>query len=331
MKMRHGLVSHIEETSPNDKVDTQLSFEMCASGEVMGNTKLEAISEDIINRIRNEKESSTGRSLVASRQFAWTSKELSSYKLSNNRNNENIKKFQTKWNRHFAQGLDSTHGCAAMFDQMIMHFGAETSGTVYLDLGNGSSQVADSSANADCVLSLAAALSAQPEVCSVESVEQPRTLNDIAQWITQTGVLNKRPFWDAGITGEGQMIQVTDSGLDTNHCDFYDSTPGEKFDGTVDLTRRKVVQYVSFADSSDYTNGHGTHVVGTILANRSTDGTKAGEDIGNVGGMAPNAKVAFFDAGKESGSSIHIPHPTLLFRAYSEAGAKLHSASWGAA
>ena len=329
MKMRHGLVSHIEETSPNDKVDTQLSFEMCASGEVMGNTKLEAMSEDIINRIRNEKESSTGRSLVASRQFAWTSTNMNNRRLTDRNYIQTMTKLQTKWNRHLAQGLDSTHGCAAMFDQMIMHFGAETSGTVYLDLGNGSSQVADSSANADCVLSLAAALSAQPEVCSVESVEQPRTLNDIAQWITQTGVLNKRPFWDAGITGEGQIVQVSDTGLDTNHCHFRDATPGEKFDGTVQLSRRKVVQYVSHVDSTDYTNGHGTHVVGSILANRSTDGTKAGEDIGNIGGMAPNAKVAMFDIGTSSGG-LSVPGVSSLFRAYSEAGAKFHSASWGA-
>ena len=171
-------------------------------------------------------------------------------------------------------------------------------------------------------------MSAQPEVCSVESVEQPRTLNDIAQWITQTGVLNKRPFWDAGITGEGQIVQVSDTGLDTNHCHFRDSTPGEKFDGTVQLSRQKVVQYVSHVDSTDYTNGHGTHVVGTILANRSTDGTKAGEDIGNIGGMAPNAKVAMFDIGTSSGG-LSVPGVSSLFRAYSEAGAKFHSASWG--
>merc|ERR1719329_1406337 len=168
-------------------------------------------------------------------------------------------------------------------------------------------------ANADCVLSLAAALSAQPEVCSVESVEQPRTLNDIAQWITQTGVLNKRPFWDAGITGEGQIVQVSDTGLDTNHCHFRDATPGEKFDGTVQLSRRKVVQYVSHVDSTDYTDGHGTHVVGSILANRSTDGTKAGEDIVDIG---------------TSSGGLSVPGVSSLFRAYSEAGAKFHSASW---
>merc|ERR1712070_1301653 len=44
--------------------------------------------------------------------------------------------------------------------------------------------------------------------------------------------------------------------------------------------------------------------------------------------MAPNAKVAMFDIGNSSGG-LSVPGVSALFRAYSEAGAKFHSASWG--
>ena len=43
-------------------------------------------------------------------------------------------------NLHLLEGLDSTHGCASMFDQMIIFFGVDTSRKMYLDLGNGSSK-----------------------------------------------------------------------------------------------------------------------------------------------------------------------------------------------
>merc|ERR1719215_191185 len=116
------------------------------------------MTENMIKYIRNEQESNIGRSLISNRQFPWYI-DLDFDKTEN----ETISKFQAKWTRNFSKGIDYTHGYATMFDQMNMSFGAETSGITYLDLGKGSLKTFDSSANADCVLSLAAALSAQPE------------------------------------------------------------------------------------------------------------------------------------------------------------------------
>jgi hypothetical protein len=69
--------------------------------------------------------------------------------------------------------------------------------------------------------------------------------------------------------------------------------------------RRKVIQYVPFADGVDEQGGHGTHVCGSILGNRdqksnlSPDASEAlnSDPSGAMDGMAKDAKIAFFDIG----------------------------------
>jgi len=172
-------------------------------------------------------------------------------------------------------------------------------------------------------------LSTQPEVCSVERVKQIGLFNDYAQWITQSNVENDRSFWDAGITGIDQIVQISDSGLDTDHCYFWDSSPGELKDGTVQSTRRKVVQYQPYADSSDVSSGHGTHVTGTAVGKRSTDGGVEGEALGFADGVAIDGKVAFFDIGAGSSCCSVPTAATSLFTPGINAGATIHSGSWG--
>lgn len=100
-------------------------------------------------------------------------------------------------------------------------------------------------------------LSTQPDVCSISREKSISLLNDYAQWILQSNIEEDRSFWDAGITGAEQIVQVSDSGLDTDNCYFWDSSPGEKKDGTVQSSRRKVVQYhvQSTTDDSDTVHG----------------------------------------------------------------------------
>lgn len=79
-------------------------------------------------------------------------------------------------------------------------------------------------------------------------------------------------------------------------------------------------------DGSDYSGGHGTHVCGTI-AGVSLSGTNEAYN-----GHASGAKIAFFDMGKGSGGSLYYPQPISNFfdPAY-DAGARVHSNSWGGA
>ncbi len=102
---------------------------------------------------------------------------------------------------------------------------------------------------------------------------------------------------------------------------------------STDLTKRKVVQYVTTTlnstgnlDCSDVPEGHGTNVAGTAVGKYFSGA--AGEHFGD--GTAPGAKIAFFDFGDESGS-LSLPGNilvTMLKPGY-DAGARIHSHSWG--
>ena len=71
------------------------------------------------------------------------------------------------------------------------------------------------------------------------------------------GVPRKSPYTAAGLTGRGQLVGVADSGLNELSCFFTDDQSGRDVspllirDGRVDMGRRKVVQYISYADSFD--------------------------------------------------------------------------------
>lgn len=87
-----------------------------------------------------------------------------------------------------------------------------------------------------------------------------------------------------------------------------------------------MIQYVNYSDSTDIVNGHGTHISGTIAGRRSDDGKT--ETDGLVDGVAPDAKIAFFDLALKD--QIHLPGSMKsLLDPGMRAGARIHSASWG--
>ena len=76
-----------------------------------------------------------------------------------------------------------------------------------------------------CFVLWAFALAYAPEVCYIERRVPFDTSNVIEQWIGQSGVEDYRPFFDEGITGEGQIVAVSDTGLDLDNCYFRDDSP----------------------------------------------------------------------------------------------------------
>ena len=119
-----------------------------------------------------------------------------------------------------------------------------------------------------CLVTLLAYLSTLTSVLYIEPFPVFRSFNVYAGGITQSGAIDSFPMWDVGLNGTGQVIQVADTGLDMGSCYFTDTTGNVATTtysaAAFDSTRRKVVQYVVWADSNDVASGHGTHVSGTI-------------------------------------------------------------------
>jgi len=148
-----------------------------------------------------------------------------------------------------------------------------------------------------CIEEIAWALARLDTVCFVSTHRPLQLWNSEATSIGQGGRPNHRPFREAGLNGTDQIIAVSDTGLDTDHC-FFNET--------------KIVQYRDRADDVDLKYGHGTHVAGTALGKT---------------GMAPAAALAFYDFGRD-GTLISVSTWDQLFPGYT-VGARVHSASWG--
>jgi hypothetical protein len=108
-------------------------------------------------------------------------------------------------------------------------------------------------------------------------------------------------------TGEGELVAVIDSGIDTTHPDLDDCVDHfEAIPGAIDKDRI----------------GHGTHVGGTI----------AGRGVaskGKIRGMAPGARLVGLGAVDEDGDLVLPADLGELLGKVAERGAKIINLSWG--
>jgi serine protease AprX len=153
-------------------------------------------------------------------------------------------------------------------------------------------------------------VAALAEVAQVERFIPPTLANDIARDLMGIETAAGQAGGGLGLTGQGQIVAVADTGLDATHPDF-----SGRIVGLVALGRN--------GDSSD-PHGHGTHVAGSVLGDgQSSNGT--------LRGVAPGAGLFFqsiLDAqGRLGGLPLDLA--TLFEEAY-QAGARIHNNSWGA-
>ncbi|MEV6398312.1 S8 family serine peptidase [Streptomyces sp. NPDC051907] len=148
-----------------------------------------------------------------------------------------------------------------------------------------------------------------PGVLEMVEYVPPKFFNDVA--LELLGVTSPAGDGAFPFTGRGQIVGVADTGVDIGHPDF---------DG-------RIVDAVALGrpgDSSD-TNGHGTHVAGSIL------GDGAASD-GAFHGAAPEAQLYFQSVMDESGGLGGLPLLLAdLFEPAYQAGVRIHNNSWGAA
>ncbi len=130
-------------------------------------------------------------------------------------------------------------------------------------------------------------------------------------------IINVQEVWDdLGLDGTGQVVAISDTGLDTGVDDH-------QVNGDINLDFDNRATIVNWAGSApDDEHSHGTHTTGSIAG----DGTNSG---GNIKGMAPNASI-FFQAIMTDGKALSIPANTsLLFQQAYDNGSRIHTNSWG--
>lgn len=195
------------------------------------------------------------------------------------------------WSEALSSGFEAPHGCKDMLDMIQVREREGVEGFELILKADKMENIEGTAWNKDCVISLMMGLSVQSSVQSIEvgrpliaaSFEDSSSARKLAiqgitnpQWITQSGIVGKRPFFDNNLDGSGQTIGVADSGLDTNNCYFYDSTNSdEDIYGRYswDFSQRKVVHYDSdFADGVETNGGHGSAVAAAAMGRRSFDG-----------------------------------------------------------
>lgn len=171
-------------------------------------------------------------------------------------------------------------------------------------------------------------LSKRGEVSWVEPKTAFHLMNKFAAGVIQS---DNHPnytqaLWDRGITGEGQVVAVSDTGIDHDSCFFYDPSHDTPIDRT-NMSHRKIVRYMDLSDDRDSINGHGTHVAGSVAGAARIDGP-----LSEYNGMAPAAKLAFYDIMKSNSDILEVPEDlkgVYYVDAYEEATAHIYSNSWG--
>jgi hypothetical protein len=198
--------------------------------------------------------------------------------------------------------------------------------------------VSGSAASRACMANLVASLAMQPDVLQVVLKPRARLFNDYTKSIIQGGVASSSSSYHvynaAGLNGTGQIVAVGDSGVDDLHCAFIDSD-GTKARRTIspsslsEPNNRKIIQYIQMYPSTlypgfdqDTNGGHGSHVCGTIAGSNQSPWS--------YDGHAPGAKISLVDM-SDDGSSIYYDTPisVSLFEPTVNAGADIHSNSWG--
>jgi subtilisin family serine protease len=156
-------------------------------------------------------------------------------------------------------------------------------------------------------------LAAIPYVKEVNPHKPLGLFNNVAAQILNLDKIHN----PSNLDGKGQIIAIADTGLDTG---INDVNMCADFRGRI----TNIFSLGRPGDASD-TQGHGTHVAGSVLGNGSNSN-------GKICGMAPQAKLVFQSLLDPARGLGGIPGDlgVTLFDIARNNGASVHSNSWGA-
>lgn len=163
-----------------------------------------------------------------------------------------------------------------------------------------------------------AELAAISSVAWIEPYVQPVLLNDVASGICGVPDTRQNLF----LFGASQLIGIADSGLDTGDMSSISADFANRVAKTYALRRP--------GDWSDQ-NGHGTHVIGTVLGSGVLSGSNPSTHnyAGSFAGYAPEARLVLQSIG-DTGDYVYPPlHLADLFQPVYTDGVRIHSDSWG--
>ena len=203
---------------------------------------------------------------------------------------------------------------------------------------------ASSAALRDCIASTAAA---HNRIVHVETRHLIYPRNQLSQEAIRADFLlidkSRTALGNNGssVRGAGEVVGVSDSGVDVQHCHFHDPERAPPLD-SVDPLHRKIVHYVGESVGGDFLDdqiGHGTHVAGTIAGLPfEDDGGLVSPQPRNDSGVCPDCKLVFLDMDRVATSdgyggayfSTQIDDlTTQLYPSTLDAGGRIHSMSWG--
>ena len=150
------------------------------------------------------------------------------------------------------------------------------------------------------------------------------TINRASRITDVSGVRSREGLW-----GEGQIVAVADSGIDRGstdpallHPDFTDGQGNSRVLSIFDM----------LGDGREDISGHGTLVAGAILGNGIQSGSDPTNDfypLTSHAGMAPKAEMVFQVVRFETAAWKNPDNLNALFTQAKNAGAFIHSNSWG--
>ncbi len=159
-----------------------------------------------------------------------------------------------------------------------------------------------------------------PSVKWIEPYVPPGLCLDVS-----AGIINAPPMWNSrGLMGEDQIVAVADTGLDTGKNDntMHLDIRG-RIAGLVALGRPNDSSDAALPPGPNANEGHGTHVAGTIMG----DGKAS---AGSFKGIANGARIFFQSVMDANGNLGGLPgNLSNLFQPAFDAGARIHSNSWG--